>query len=190
MEKQKFEFIDKKRPAYDELNKLTETLDPQKPEQGLSKLEQLIKKDADYLETYLFIADFYVTMDEIDKWEQYIDKAYNKAIQMITEKSPDGLWPDVLSWNHEENRHIISALIEKALFFWMVEENDSAIKLLHQLLQSETEDQCGISFYLLAVLENMDYEVFHEKFDDEGDFNDSVYEWFDINSVKYNTYFT
>lgn len=188
MEKQ-FEFIDKKRAIAKELEDIVTNFDPTlNIKLTITKLQGLIKKDPDYLESYLYLGGIFYAQDDIERWEECIEEAYKRATNLISKACPEasiGGTSISLKWEHESNRHIILAMIEKGVYFWSIEEGDAAMNIFSELLKADPSDNCGVRFYMLAILQGLEYSIFSERFEDGDYFDDKVDEWFEVNSVKF-----
>ncbi len=100
---------------------------------------------------------------------ELLETAYQQALNMILDKQ--GKWPDDLPWGWQENRHIIRTLLNKAIFFWTMEQRTEARDLFTNLLRSNPMDNIGARDFLLAILMEMSYPKFQEKFDRNGSYD-------------------
>jgi len=109
-------------------------------------------------------------------------KMAEKAMEII--KIGDR-WPYRLEWDWIENRHIIRAILNKAIYLWAEEKNDEALELFRRLLKMNPPDQIGARFYILAIRKGISFEEFEERFNKEGKYDDSLFQWFDENFKEY-----
>ena len=93
-------------------------------------MKQLIEKDPDYFDPYLFLSEIFRAENSEEEAEKLLNEAYNRAIELITDKK--GNWPDVLAWLWYENRHIISTIVNKAVFLWKAKKNDEALEIFRK----------------------------------------------------------
>ena len=91
------EFIDKRRPVSDKYYDLLER-DSHCDEDVLA----LIKKDPDFYDTYLYLANIYRNEDKNEKKARKLENAaFRRALARTKDKN--GNWPDELRWGFLEN---------------------------------------------------------------------------------------
>ena len=147
------------------------------------KLKDLMKEDPYFLDSY---SDYYqILLHENDHIEarRLINSAYSKAMELILDKNKE--WPDRLEWGWLENRHIIRAILNKAIDEWSSNNNEVALNLFRKLLITNPRDNAGVRFYILAILMNMSFDDYEKKFNKGGYYDDSSWKWFDKNYKKF-----
>lgn len=141
------------------------------------QLKQLIKKDPDFLNSYLFLYEILQDEGKFQQAEKVLNDAFDRALKLITDE--EGNWPDVLEWGWIENRHIIITIESKAVSLWKEKEVDAALELLRRLLKMNPGDNVGVRYYILAIRMNISFEEFEEYFEIGGGYYDSgIEEWF------------
>lgn len=147
------------------------------------ELRKLIEKDPDFLDSYLFLYEILVEEGSEEGAEELLNEAYERAIKMITDEK--GNWSDVLEWDVLENRHIIRAILNKALYEWDKGNEDKAIDLFRKLLKTNPCDNVGARFYILAIRMHLSLDEFQKRFDKGGYYDDKLNEWFYENYHKF-----
>lgn len=177
-----YRFIDKTRPIVDEFQELIhKDYDNFKLKK---ELKQLIKKDPDFLNTYLKL--FFILEEENNESEanKILDKAYKRAVELITNEK--GEWPEIMTGDHIENQHIINSIYYKATNLWEYGKVDEALFLLRQLIKMDPEDGIGARIIILAINMNMTPEDYDKKFlVDDGYYTDMILNWFKENYHKF-----
>jgi len=102
---------------------------------------------------------------------------------LITDKN--GNWPDILSWANLLNRHIIRAILTKAIILWGDQYKDEALDIFRKLLNSNLSDNIGARFYILAIRMGIDFEDFDKRFNKGGYYDEEILTWFDNNYKKF-----
>jgi len=74
----------------------------------------------------------------------------------------------VLEWGWLENRHIIKAILNKALSHWVKGETDEALELFRKILSTNPGDNPGVRFYILAIKQGMSYREFEKHYSKGG----------------------
>ncbi len=120
-------------------------------------LKNIIKKDPDFFDPYVTLHEYYLEDEEKHKAVQILQEGYRRAIDLIM---LDGRFPDELPWLALENRHIIRMLFNFANFLWMVEEKKEAMNIFQLLLHSNSDDNIGARYAIVAILEG--YESIYE----------------------------
>ncbi|MBN1455927.1 MAG: hypothetical protein JW945_06735 [Methanomicrobia archaeon] len=143
------------------------------------RLKQLIERDPDFFDPYLLLCDLFLDEDNPQEAERLLNTAYERALNLITDTK--GNWPDVLEWGWLENRHIIRAILEKAIASWYCGENESALDLLRKVLKSNPGDNVGARNYILAIRMGMSCDEFDTRFDKGGYYDSDLVNWFEAN---------
>lgn len=149
----------------------------------IKKLKALIEKDPDFLDPYTLLAELYKERNQPKKAKQATDSAYLKALNLIT--SGKGKWPKLIDWRFIENRHVIRALLNKAMMEWDEGNNDVAIDLFRKLVKSNPEDNIGARHFLLAATMGFTMLGFELKFDKGGHYGMELFEWFEEHCWRY-----
>lgn len=145
--------------------------------------KKLIKKDPDFLDSYLLLYEVYQEEEKSKKAEEILDKAYERAIDLITDKN--GNWPDYLAWGFTENRHIIRTVMNKAVSSWHEEKTDEALDLFRKLLKTNPPDNVGARDYILAIRMGLSFEKYEARFNKGGYYDSESIRWFEKNAPKY-----
>lgn len=147
------------------------------------QLEQLIKRDPYYLDPYLLLYMILEDEGNLKEAEKMLNNAYKRALKMITDEN--GNWPDIMRWGHIENRHIIRAILNKAILLWREKKTEEALDLLRKLLRTNPNDNIGARDYILAIRMNMSFEEFERRFNKGGYYDIDLVNWFDENYKKF-----
>lgn len=183
MAKKQIEYLDKDHKVMSDFYDLCETYNGDNTMSVKRQLENLIKKDPDFLDSYLFLREILQEKSNSGEAKKLLDDAYRRAVELITDKK--GNWPDVLEWAYLENRHIIRTILNKALSLWENEETDDALELFRKLLKTNPGDNVGARDYILAIRMDMSFEDFERRFN-KGDFYDNdMINWFEKNYKKF-----
>ena len=143
----------------------------------------MIKKDPDFLDTYLLLYSILQKENKLEEAELVLDDAYNRAINLIMDKN--GNWPDVLEWGWMENRHVIRTILDKAICLWCHAQFDEALDLFRKLLKTNPSDNVGAREYILAIRMNMSFVDFEERFNKGGFYDQDLDDWFEENYKKF-----
>ncbi|MEA2006416.1 MAG: tetratricopeptide repeat protein [Acidobacteriota bacterium] len=183
MVKKQREYVDKNHEVVKVYYDLCEEYDGRNAESIERQLKQLIEKDPDFLDSYLFLYE--ILQDEVNlkEAEKVLNEAYGRALKMITDKR--GNWPDILEWGWLENRHIIRTILNKAISLWRNKEIDNALDLFRKLLRTNPGDNVGARDYILAIRMGMSFEKFEERFNKGGYYDMKLVNWFDKNYKKF-----
>lgn len=176
-------FVDKHRQITDPFYELCNNLGDSNPIFIKKQLQRFIQEDPDFLESYLLLSEILFEEGKVDEGEGMTNTAFTKAIKMITDKN--GNWPEVLEWGWLENRHIIKAILNKALSYWVKGETDEALDLFRKLLSTNPGDNPGVRYYILAIKQGMSYREFEKRFDEGGYFSSKLDHWFEKNYKKF-----
>ena len=181
-----YEFIDKDRFAVNEMYwEFIESEEREDVEKSIIILKKIIKKDPDYFDPYIALHEYYLEKKETQKAFEILAVGFQRAMELveINEK-----FPDELPWGFMENRHIIRVLFSFATFLWMGEDKNVALALLLQLLKSNTRDNVGARYSIVAILEGYEsIEHLEEQFVTEGGYMDAmaINEWFNEKVEKH-----
>ena len=183
MGKKPREFIDVDRPVMDEFYDVVQSYTGRNLKTIQKKLEKLIRKDPDFLDSYSMLAEVIIREKGPEEAEKLSDEAFNRAINLITDKN--GNWPEILEWGWLENRHIIRTLLNKAIMLWDLEDLDPALDLFRKLLRSNPGDNIGAREFILAIRMKMTHEQFEKRFNKGGFYDMKLMDWFEKNHKKY-----
>lgn len=159
----------------------------------IEQLKGFVKDAPRYLEPYLWLEVIYDRSRKRRSSEAIFKKATAKAFQMVMGR--EKRWPDEMSWGDMNNRVLIRIFIRKADELWHMGRGNSAClqeayTIYLNLLKSNRYDNPCSRLYVLAILEGMSSDEFHERFmdyDEYGDYcyTDEVFDWFKANGRKY-----
>jgi tetratricopeptide (TPR) repeat protein len=157
------------------------------------RLRELIKKQPDYLDPYLLLCEVYAAEQRYLQASKVLDKAYRRALSLILDK--EGNWPDLLPWVHLDNRPIVRTFLEMARQLWHrapinSECRDLALSLYKNLLRTNPNDNPGVRYLLLAMLEGMSPQEFDDRFSTWNELagvvsNNEDQPWFEANAPKH-----
>jgi len=177
------EFVDRERKVAERLSELKKLLRDGRIEELKEELKELIEEDPYYFEPYVLLSDIYDMEGKVKEAELVLEKGYRKALELISE---DGRLPDRLEWRHPTNRHIINLLINMGILYWEVGEIDRALKVLKEVYRMNPEDEPGVRYYILGILEGMSFDEFEQVFSRDGEYDHKDLEqWFEKHSIHY-----
>jgi len=182
-----YEFIDVDRFKVNEMYwDFLESPESEDVKKSIKILKDIIKKDPDYFDPYITLHEYYLENTENKKAFEILSKGYQKAMNLIVKKDR---FPDELPWGFMENRHIIRVIFNFANLLWMIGEKDDAMQIYLQLLRSNTNDNIGARYSIIAILEGYEsIEHFEEQFVSKGGFGldaMALNEWFDKKAKKH-----
>ena len=183
MTKRKKAFVDKGREvsiAYYDLLEKSERLNDKRMKK---ELRSLIQQDPDFLDSYNLLYEILQDEGGFSEAEDVIGEAYQRAIKIIADTK--GNWPHEMLWGYLANRHIIRAILNRALSFWMQGKTEDALELLRGLLKSNPGDNVGARDFILAIRMNMSFEEFEERFDKGGYCDSDLTDFFYENYQKF-----
>lgn len=183
------EFVDKNHPVISEYYGYLEKMErgEETYEEISKRMKRLIKKDPDFLDSYLTLYEIYMEIESYSQAHEVLDKAFKRAVDMITDK--EGNWPEKLEWGWLENRHIIRTILNKALFYWNRDDTNNALYLLRKLLRSNPGDNIGARDFILAIRMGMGYREFEKRFNRGGYYDSELTDWFEKNYKKFSDEF-
>ena len=146
-------------------------------------MKKLIEKDPDFLDSHVLLYQILQDEDNPAETEKILDEAYNRAIKLITDKH--GNWPDVLEWGWLENRHIIRAILNKAILLWDKNKTEEALDIFRKLLKTNPGDNVGARDFILAIRMNMTYKEYEKRFNKGGYYDNESADWFNKNYKKF-----
>lgn len=153
------------------------------PKTVKKKLKSLIKKDPNFLDSYLLFSEVLEDEGKFKEAEEILDEAYERAIKIITDEN--GNWPDVMLWGYLSNRHIIRTIFNKAISLWRKGENDQALVLFRKLLKTNPNDNVGARECILAIRMGMSFYEFESRFNKGGYYDYDLFDWFCDNYKKF-----
>jgi len=173
------EFIDKQHPHVDDYFRIMERFTGENASYIISRLKKLIQRDPDYFEPYSSLSELHAMTGNVLEAEKILNNAYKRALKRILDEK--GQWPDVLKWDVVENRHLIRALLNKAILFWNYGKNRDALNLLRKLLRSNPNNNIVTRFFILAIRMKMSHFAFERQFNKHGFYDSDLTAWFDKN---------
>lgn len=180
-----YEFIDDDRFEVQELYWNFVENEEQSLTKGINALKEMIKKDSDFYDPYVTLAEYYFAKNKPVQASEVMKEGYNRAMKRLIKK---GRFPDMLNWGFIENRHIIRMLFNYAMYLWEVGEKDEALRIFLQLLASNPNDNIGARYAIVAMLEGMaSMNVFEKKFETKEGYLDGmkVEKWFEKAAKKH-----
>ncbi len=177
------EFIDKDHRVGLKYDQIYEQLDVNDELRSIEKLKKLIKEDKNYFDPYILLSRLFNQINDSESAKDIIDQGYKNALNYI--KNKQGNSPTRVEWGYIENRHIIRILVFKAFDFWEDNRSDEAYELFKTILKLNPNDNSGVRYPMMAILENMSKVEFDDKFDNNGYLDNSIHEWFDQNLPKH-----
>lgn len=181
------EFIDKDRKVIDEYYNIQDNFTGKNVNATILALKKLIKEDPYFFDSYLMIFNLLNSSGKTKEAEEIITQGYSKALDLILDKT--GNWPLKLEWGWLENRHIIRLLINVGITLWKKEKREEALELFEKLLKSNPNDNGGVRYFILALLEGMSLNIFNKKFDKNGFWDTTIVEWFNEKVNTHQEYF-
>jgi tetratricopeptide (TPR) repeat protein len=173
------EFIDKQHPTTDDYFRIMERFTGENAPYIISRLKKLIQRDPDYFEPYSSLSELHAMTGNVLEAEKVLNNAYKRALKRILDEK--GQWPDVLKWDVVENRHLIRALLNKAILYWNYGKNQDALNLLRKLLRSNPNNNIVTRFFILAIQMKMSHFAFERQFNKYGFYDSDLTAWFDKN---------
>ena len=173
------EFIDKQHPTTDDYFRIMERFTGENAPYIISRLKKLIQRDPDYFEPYSSLSELHALTGNVLEAEKVLNNAYKRALKRILDEK--GQWPDVLKWDVVENRHLIRALLNKAILYWNYGKNQDALNLLRKLLRSNPNNNIVTRYFILAIRMKMSHFAFERQFSKHGFYDSDLTAWFDKN---------
>jgi hypothetical protein len=153
----------------------------------LSEMISLISEDPYFFDPYTIAYELYLDKDKEQEANRILDAGYNLALKRILDK--EGNFPDSLQWSWLENRHIIRVILKKGIMLWQTENTKNALTIFRNLFRSNPNDNAGVRYYILAVLEGLSFDTYESLYENEGYLSDDIFAWFDEGRKKYSTEF-
>jgi hypothetical protein len=157
------------------------------------RLQSLIKKQPDYFDLYLLLGDVLLILGAPERRDTLFDRGYQRALNLILDDK--GRWPNRLEWSYFNNRPLIRMLSNKADLLWQVGLADpeswrKAFAIYENLLRTNPNDNLGVRYLMLAMLERMTPEEFDMRFttwnEYAGEVSNGLDEpWFSENAPKH-----
>lgn len=151
--KHRSEFYAQPSPVQDEYWELLEH--PCSHSKYKKTLLKLISKDPHFLDPYGDLAEWYFEEKDAARSRMILQRAYREALLMLVDT--EGRWPDAISWQWIENRHIVRAIARWAYRLWNEGYEEYALDLFRKLLKSNPGDNLGARYDILAI--NLGYDA-------------------------------
>jgi len=180
-----YEYVDKDRFDMQELYWDFMEKGEEDIEKGIKALKKIIKKDPNFFETYVILAEYYDAKGADADAFSTLKEGYDRAMSLIM---PKGKFPDKLEWLHMENRHIARIIFQYAMRLWEIGEKSEALRIFKQLLSSNPNDNIGARYAIVALLEGLpSIQAYEEMFETDEGYLDAtkVENWFEKVSKKY-----
>lgn len=114
------------------------------------QMRKFIEKDPDFFDPYHVLADLLYEDEEYVEGDELLRTAFKRALNRIVDKN--GNWPKFLPWGFLENRHLIRAIDRWAYKLWEDGRDKYALEIFRKLLRSNTNDNIGARYNILAIL--------------------------------------
>lgn len=157
------------------------------------RLQSLIKKQPDYFDLYLLLGDVLLALGKPEQRDTLFDRGYQRALKLILDGQ--GQWPDRLEWAFMDNRPLIRMLSNKADLLWHIGTVDpeswrKAFGIYENLLRTNPNDNLGVRYLMLAMLEGMTPDEYGRRFttwnEYAGEVGNGLDEpWFAANAPKH-----
>lgn len=171
-------YIDPIRSEKQQYEGIMSSYNPDKPDSSIEQLEDLVEKFPDFLDSYSALYGIYQNVEDFKAADVVLNRAYNRALILILENDE---WPDKMEWKEETNQPLIRVIFNKAMDFWMDANRVDAKEILEQLIKINPSDEIGARFYLLAIKQKFDFEIFVKRFMPDGYLDPSIEEWYEGN---------
>ncbi|TFG20263.1 MAG: hypothetical protein EU529_15125 [Promethearchaeota archaeon] len=142
----------------------------------IKRLRELIKADPEYFDSYIYLHNLYLEMEDYTECKKILLEGYERALKRIL--NINNQWPSRLRWSYIENRHIIRLFETVGLWFWRNKEYNKALDLFRKLLKSNPIDNIGARYYILALRIKVEYDNFDEILDKGGYYDEEINKWF------------
>jgi tetratricopeptide (TPR) repeat protein len=185
--KQIDEFIDKDHAVMEDYYEIVCSKVPDG--QMLKKMCTLIKADPDFYDPYLMVSDLLFSKGKKKEAEVILQEAYERALLTIVDAK--GRWPKQMAWGFLENRHVMRAIEQQALYYWETGKVDDALEIFRQLLRVNPHDNQGARYSILAIKMSLGFDEWEKPFEVERDGKVvglnafKVGDWFRENAPKY-----
>jgi len=134
----------------------------------LEGLSDLIKEDKNFYDTYVTAADILFGCGKESEALDLLRSAYAGAVATIVDAK--GRWPKEMLWGYLENRHIMRALENYAIYCcWEEGKVDEALDIFKKLLQVNPNDNQGVRYHILAIRMGLSLAKCEAKFEIEQD---------------------
>ena len=177
------EYVDRDHEVMDTYYDLCERYTGRNAKTIKKQLEELIKRDPDFLDSYIFLYRILFRENKAKEAKKVLNEAYERAVKLITDEN--GNWPDILEWGWLENRHIIRAILNKGVLSWGSNDTECAITIFRNLLKTNPCDNPGVRFYILAIRMGISFRKFEKRFNRGGFYHQDLLEWFEENYQKF-----
>ena len=127
----------------------------------LQDVADLIDKDPDFYDTYLYLADELREVGENDEADELESEAFARAHARIADT--DGNWPASIEWGFHENRHILRALVRQADNLWQKNKTEEALQLYKKLLRVNLNDNLGVRYAITGIRAGLSYDEYMEQ---------------------------
>ena len=119
-----------------------------------NQLLNYIIDEPEFLEPIMKLLGIYDMTQEKEKHDKLLEHAYKSALHHVADKKGNWLY-DKIEWGWLENRSIIRALQNGAIKRWKEGKTKEAKQVFQSLLKTNPNDNSGVRYHLLAILEGM-----------------------------------
>lgn len=125
-------------------------------------LRALIKQAPDFLGPYLLLGELLKREGREVEASALFRAAAERAVAELEDEA--GKLPSILEWGWLGNRHIMRALNTYAGEAWQAGETEEALAISQYLLRACPNDNLGVRYVILAILEGMSHDKFMRDF--------------------------
>lgn len=177
------EFTAKSSPIAEEYYDYLETEDFEIKGKRKKKMQDFIFRDPDFLEPYLTLVETLEETSEYMKAAWVMEDAYAKAFELIG--AEDGNWPELILWEYEENRPILSTIFNRAISLYDRFFFSEALEIFRKLMAVNPTDELGVRFYILGIRLKMSLIDYETKVIGKDESGQAAMDWFDDNRAEF-----
>jgi hypothetical protein len=148
-------------------------------------LHNVWKKNPEYIFAYDEIS--YINNQTILNYEPYEHKENNKKAILEVYKiicNDEMKFIKKVEYNFNSNKIICRTIFRYAIDLWKENKNQDALRLYHYLFYCNPDDNLGIRFHILGILEGLTHEQTFEKEISE----EYLDKWFNSTSLNHNIF--
>lgn len=127
---------------------------------ALKLLEEALKLDEDYVQTYVGLICVYGNLGQKKKYEETVKMAYEKTLKKFPK------WPREMEWGFLENRAYLRAIQYMAEWYWDNKENEKAVELFRLLLKLNPNDNQGVRYEIAGLYARISGDEINDMFDE------------------------
>lgn len=146
-----------------------------------TKLNKIIKEDPHVIDAYNLRFEILEHEGSRAAMKKEALRGYKAVLELIQDEN--GNFPDKIDWGWLENRSILRALANYAFTQWRSLKWEQAEEVMSRIINMNPNDNQGMCYCYLAVLERIAWTPFHDMFPD--DEPEKLFEWFNKEGEKY-----